>query len=322
MTAVAFDNAIVALASDTVGDIAGEAPGIVTLDNVPGVAVIDLLRRSDNAWLRRTISAVDGTYRFTGLALGIQYSLIGRDLTDTWDDVIAGRILPFQPIRFLGDAPSCTIGTPYHYSYTVLGGESPYEFTLIGDLPDGLILVATDTTLEISGTASALAADQTFEIEVEDARGSTASVTDSMAVVVPTRYWRLKITAGNGNNNTTIWTMKMRGAYGGADLATGGSAFANSEYSAGYLAALAFDGNGATRWAAQGTDPFPHIIGYYFPAPVYLNQIELVSDTGSGDAPSAFTVESSHDGVTWSTEWAVAGQTGWANQQTRIFNRP
>ena len=104
--------AFIVLSNDTLlvfpnpgnGYIAGEAPdGIVTLDSVPGRAVLDLFVRTTNLWIRREVSRLDGTYRFDALPLGVLYDIIGRDITDTWGDVIVSRVEAYAaPAREAG----------------------------------------------------------------------------------------------------------------------------------------------------------------------------------------------------------------------------
>lgn len=298
------------------GQIAGEAPGIVTLDNVPGAAVIDLIRRSDNAWLRRTVSADDGTYRFTGLTFGVQYNLIGRDLTDTWDDVIVGRIEPFRPVSLIGDAPGCVVGVPYLYVYTASGGELPYAFTLTGDLPDGLTLVATTSTVQISGTPTALATSEGFEIEVEDARGATATVVDTINAYPAGshRHWRLNITAAN--NHCSIGELEMASSAGGVNQCVGGVALESSHYpnGSGYTfdGSNAFDGifNGAHNcWASYYS--YGGALGYSFAEPILIAEVRICPRTEGTQSPRDFTIESSDDGITWAVEATYTGQTSW-----------
>lgn len=268
------------------------------------------------------MSHSDGSYKFDWVQAGIEYDLVARDIHGQWEDVIVGRVLPFIPVRISGDAPSCVIGVAYSYSYAIAGGEPPYTYSLTGTLPGGLSLSPTGDTATISGTPLPGAGPATFSVTVTDARGASASVSDSMRTGTPRKFWRLYITAGNGNNNTSIWEMRIRGSAGSANLAVGGSAFANTSYSATFAAEKAFDSNLGTRWAAQGSNPFPHIIGYELPSAAVVEQIELVAESGGGDAPRDFIVQSSSDGIAWGDEWSVTGQTGWSNSETRVFNRP
>ena len=166
------------------GVIAGEGTGIVTIDNVPGVALVDLFVRETNVWIRRTVSRYDGTYRFSGLPMDILYNVIARDLSDMWEDVIVGRVAPFVPVTITGNAPDASVGGAYSYPYEISGGQPPYAITLVGSLPSGLTLVTTETTASISGNAVIGASDSTFTIEVEDVRGAIASLTDTIRILV------------------------------------------------------------------------------------------------------------------------------------------
>src|SRR5690606_38053514 len=100
MTARVLADPLIASRSPAYGFNAGEHPeGIVTHDNVPGRAHVDLLVRSDHGWARRTISAADGTYRFSALPLEEEYDVIGRDLSGIYADVIVSRVRPYAPPR-------------------------------------------------------------------------------------------------------------------------------------------------------------------------------------------------------------------------------
>lgn len=129
-----------------VGYIAGEPAdglsdddGRVTIDNVPGRAEIDLLRRSDHAWLRRQISRDDGTYRFNGIPLGVEYDVIGRDLTNTWGDVIVSRVQPYAPPQISTPSLTFTAGNPATTQMAALYGGAELTWT-IDVLPPGLSL--------------------------------------------------------------------------------------------------------------------------------------------------------------------------------------
>ncbi len=79
------------------GYIAGEAPdGLVTINSAPGVAIVDLFVRSTRAWVRSTRSTATGTYRFDGLEVAVLYDVVGRDLTQTYNDVIVARVTPVE----------------------------------------------------------------------------------------------------------------------------------------------------------------------------------------------------------------------------------
>ncbi len=153
------------------GYIAGEAPdGIVTLDNVPGRAEIDLLRRSDHAWLRRLISRDDGTYRFNGIPLGIDYDIIGRDMTDTWGDVIVSRVQPYAPPQISTPTLNFTIGMPATTQMAALYGTGPFAWS-IDTLPPSLSLSGSGLWSGTPGSGSST----DVVITVTDAYGESSS---------------------------------------------------------------------------------------------------------------------------------------------------
>lgn len=328
VSGVDLDFGFTVAAGSSLGVIAGEAPGIVTIDNVPGRAEIDLFRRSDRVWLRRQFSMDDGTYRFRGLAAGVLHDLVARDISNAWDDVIAGSIMPFQPVVISGDAPPCAVGVPYSYAYVVMGGESPYTFILTGDLPDGLELVSDGSGVSVVGTPLGTAAPSAWTITVEDARGTTATISDSMGITT-TRYWRLyfneatDIISGYGRQ-VQVCEVEFNGV-----RATGGTPFASDSVETPPQFGLvnAFDGvktGDNNIWAA--TYVAGVTLGYEFAAPLTVNSVSITSRENATVAaawsPRGFIVQSSADGVSWVNEWAVSGQTGWTGNQTRVFNRP
>lgn len=144
------------------------------------------------------------------------------------------------------------------------------------------------------------------------------------------RYWRISIASNNGNANTSIGELGFASSAGGKNLCTGGASYANSVFGPSYAVAYAFDGSLTTRWAADGTHPLPHIIGYQLPSDTLLNEVKVSTWSGSGwlgtDAPKDFSVQSSADSTTgldgtWKDEWSVSGQVSWSQGETRTFFR-
>ena len=143
MSVVLLAETIVAVPVPGYGYIAGEAPtGIVSIDNVPGTAIIDLLTRSDHKWVRRQVSAGDGTYRFTGLPLGVQYDLIGIDVAAVWGDVIVSRIEPYAAPQVTTSSLAFSVGTPATTQMASQYGTGPMLWSA-DTTPPGLSLSAT-----------------------------------------------------------------------------------------------------------------------------------------------------------------------------------
>lgn len=141
----------------------------------------------------------------------------------------------------------------------------------------------------------------------------------------PHAWWRILVTANNGDGNARVGEFVLHATVGGANLCTGGSIYKNTEFvSSGDNSALAaFDGNSATAWA--GAITFPPAIGYHLPAPSTLAEVLITCRNdgfGPGGAPKDFNVQSSDDGIAWSNEWAVTAQTAWVAGTTRTFAKP
>lgn len=55
-----------------------------------------MFNRTTREWLRSTWSTPSGRYHFAALRTGVEYDVISRDPTRTWQDVIVGAVKP-QP---------------------------------------------------------------------------------------------------------------------------------------------------------------------------------------------------------------------------------
>lgn len=108
-------------------------------------------------------------------------------------------------------------------------------------------------------------------------------------------YWRIRGLRGTGNAQFS--KIEFRETIGGANVATGGTAFASTEFSSSYVAAYAFNENNADFWAAVGS--VGQWIAYHFPTPVEPAEIAMrVGDTATSYWRFA-AVDWSDDGVTW-----------------------
>lgn len=177
MSFAVFAFPLVEVSQPGYGYIAGEAPGIVTLNNIPGVAVIDLLRRSNNEWLRREFSFDDGTYRFDRVALDDLYNIVARDPSDAWDDVIVGRVSPYGPPQVDNATLTFTVGNPASTQMIARYGAEPHTWAA-DVLPPGLSLSVSGMW---AGTPTA-AGTYAVTVTVVDAFGATGTRTYAAAV--------------------------------------------------------------------------------------------------------------------------------------------
>lgn len=123
------------------------------------------------------------------------------------------------------------------------------------------------------------------------------------------QYWRLSFngpTNGAGTNVVSIAEWKF---FDGSDtqVATSGGTASASTTLSGTSAANAFDGNTSTLWAstAQPSSGSPQWLQYQFSSAITASFISL---TITGDvnfwfkqAPTAFLIQGSPDGTTWTT---------------------
>jgi hypothetical protein len=135
--------------------------------------------------------------------------------------------------------------------------------------------------------------------------------------------WRLKVRTANTLGAVDAAEIEFRATPGGADQATGGTAFATSFYGAGYEPAKAFDNSTATEWVQGGISEYDPAIGYQFAAPVTVQQVAYRARTGwPTHTPQAGDVQFGDDGVSWITCWTFSGLTSWPEGETKLITKP
>jgi len=124
-------------------------------------------------------------------------------------------------------------------------------------------------------------------------------------------YYRLNITAKTATRDyVEVDELELRTSVAGASAAVGagGTATASSILAAGFEAALAFDGAHSidNRWVSQSPASFPEYVQYQFTsAEAVVAYLVQTTNTTVG-APTAWTLEGSDDGITWTTLDTVA----------------
>lgn len=151
-----------------------------------------------------------------------------------------------------------------------------------------------------------------------------------------TKFWRVLFTAVNSDSYVQISRLRFAAATNGSTLCLNGTPFASASYNSNLQPQYAFitadsgsgDGTSQNSWACP-SGGIPAYLGYILPATATVNEVRIQTVSGSRQtqAPNAFTVQSSTDSTTgldgtWSTEWAVSGQTGWSGAEIRAFDRP
>lgn len=131
-------------------------------------------------------------------------------------------------------------------------------------------------------------------------------------------YWRINITAVQAASFPQITLVEMRTTTDGATVCTGGTAI-ESGHTGGQTPALAFDANDTTYWQASTTPAA--WIGYHFASPVDIVEYVLVARNSSGYVymASAWTLEWSDDGATWTVSDTRTSSQSWYILQKRIY---
>lgn len=76
------------------GYIAGETPGLLTVNGVAASREIEVRHRLTRIVVAVGWSAADGTYRFDGLDPNEEFDVIARDYTRTYKDVVEPAVKP------------------------------------------------------------------------------------------------------------------------------------------------------------------------------------------------------------------------------------
>lgn len=248
--------------------------------------------------------------------------LAPRTVTDVWlggyvnsgidCDVRIKRII-FRPSMSQVDLQTMTLlGTT---------GYIPDRF-----LSEGFGYAAAEGTGIVSSIGSAAATSQTDASGFANLVPAVGSPTGTGATIAvsqpPARYWRIYITANEGNSYSEINSIELATSNYGANIATGGTASSSGDFG-GNAASQAFDASLTTVWTSAGST-LPHWIGYDF-GPGNEKQIKSVGIYGAGSgytmrSPKNFLVQYSVDGSNWTTAWSVSNQPNWGVIEYRLFS--
>lgn len=122
------------------GYIAGEPPGLVTVNGVPAAREIELRHRAARVVIATTFSAADGTYRIDGVDPAQEFGIIGRDWAGIYNDTITARVRP-EPYAiqsmtgsFVANNSARTLGS----AVDIFGGERHVVSVVAGTAPPGI----------------------------------------------------------------------------------------------------------------------------------------------------------------------------------------
>jgi len=126
------------------------------------------------------------------------------------------------------------------------------------------------------------------------------------------RYWRLLITANNGDTAFTV--VGELGLLDADYLPLTGLGTASASTTQGsQTAALGFDGDPNTYWESLINEPPPHWLAYDF-GTGNAEEVAVATITADRDderMPKDFEVQFSDDGLAWTTDTSFTGETEW-----------
>lgn len=135
--------------------------------------------------------------------------------------------------------------------------------------------------------------------------------------------WRLAVPLAE-SGVPCIGEIELRATPGGPDQATGGTAYASSEFNGSFSADKAFDDDPNTAHSMASGDS-NRWIAFAFPGPVSLAQVVLRART-DGSPNTAYQRFAPQYGESligpWTTTYQVSGQVGWSLGEQRAFTDP
>lgn len=135
--------------------------------------------------------------------------------------------------------------------------------------------------------------------------------------------WRLRLLSSGNSGAYGVAEAQLRGAPGGTNQATGGTAYATEVFGAGYEASKAFDGNISTYWLANDSFQFQSL-EYDFTSAVSIAELTLTArnDSSAASAPTSAVVEYWDSSTSvWMPAWKFT-TTSFTTGQTKTFTDP
>lgn len=139
------------------------------------------------------------------------------------------------------------------------------------------------------------------------------------------RYWRLYITANNGDTYTGFGEMELRATVSGADLTTpAGAISASSSYVANPVT-FAIDNDNTSAWFNNGV-ALPAWVAYDFGSGVTVGELMLYMRSGDvtikNRYPVNFQLQHSDNNSTWTDALTVAGVVWSSGPETKTWTVP
>lgn len=326
------------LAPDFSGDgyIAGESPGLVTIDGSPASVELELRDRETRELVKVTQSELDGTYRFDNLNIYREYDIIARDPSRTYKDIVAPAIRPKVDYVYIVSKWKHYHLLTVDFQTVVNGGTPPYT---VESSTDRIEATIDDNLLSVH--SDILGARTRFTLTITDSNGETLVLSGTVDPIVnpfqpiyaggvanvrfagDATMWRIFISDAF-HNNTAICEIEMYDSIESTtNLCVGGLATSDISYDSTWTPEKAFDGikTGDQGWSAVGS--LPHWIAYEFPEAVDVIKIQLTHRSNNNQyMPRVFVVQKSNNGIDWTDVWSITDTTPWSYNETREYTNP
>lgn len=138
------------------------------------------------------------------------------------------------------------------------------------------------------------------------------------------RYWRIYVTANNGNAYTAISELELRTSFGGSDTTTPSTPAYQSTYyvpnsSTAEKAVNNIQGNGSNSWVSDGS-ALPQWIYYDLGTAQDIQEVQMYCEPGATTrGPKDFLIQGSSDASSWVTQRTLTNVTGWVDNTPKIF---
>lgn len=140
------------------------------------------------------------------------------------------------------------------------------------------------------------------------------------------RYWRIYVTANNGNATTAISELELRTSFGGSDTTTPSTPAYQSTYygvnsSTAAKAVNNIQGSGSNSWVSDGS-ALPQWIYYDLGTAQDIQEVQMYCEpggTGTARAPKDFLIQGSSDALSWITQRTITNATGWVDNTPKLF---
>ena len=231
--------------------------------------------------------------------------------------------------------PAATSGAPYSYDFTqhlawqgLRAGESQPSMTWSssGSLPAGLSLSSSGvlsgspvqagtSTVDVTATGSGYTASNSYSLTVQQPVDAISA-----------RYFRINITANNGDAYTAVQEIEMHSVAGGSDITTPSTVATNSSNYQNNTASKTVDNDftsySTNTWVSLGGAPYPHILTYDLGSVKNVKEITVWPQAyvyGPNRSMKNFSIEYSNDGTNWTVAKSFSNVTGWSNGASKTF---